>query len=342
MVPEFLSFGEICSAMVNLPLADSSAIAAAQKRDAELTKPSGALGRLEAAVCHLAGWQRRPVPQLKSVHIVIFAGNHGIASQGISAYPAEVTSQMVANFQQGGAAINQLAKLHDAFLSVVPIELERPTQDFTVAPAMTEQECLTAINLGTRAVPERADLLIVGEMGIGNTTSAAALAAALFGGGGQRWTGRGTGINDEILLAKTHAVDKALQLHGRHFEDPLQALRCVGGRELAAIFGAVFEARRRSIPVLLDGFVVCAAAAVMERLSLQSLDHCVAGHVSAEAGHRQLLAELNQSALLDLGLRLGEGSGAAVALGVLKAAVACHAGMATFSEAAVTGRDQGR
>jgi nicotinate-nucleotide--dimethylbenzimidazole phosphoribosyltransferase len=331
----------ILTAVQNLPGIDLAAVAAAQARDAQLTKPTGALARLEDCVQHLAGWQHRPVPQLDAVAILIFAGNHGVAARGVSAYPAEVTTQMVANFERGGAAINQLAKLHGASLSVVALDLATPTADFTVAPAMDEPALLAAINDGAAAVPAEADLVILGEMGIGNTTSAAALAAALHGDDAVSWVGPGTGVVGSALAAKIAAVDAALALHGSACRnDPLEALRRVGGRELAALFGAVLVARQRRIPVLLDGFVVGAAASVLARLSPGGLDHCLAGHVSAEPGHRRLLQHLAKQPLLDLGMRLGEGSGAAVALGLLKAAACCHAGMATFAEASVSNRSE--
>ncbi|MEK9968270.1 MAG: nicotinate-nucleotide--dimethylbenzimidazole phosphoribosyltransferase [Ferrovibrio sp.] len=327
------------TAVRTLPGLDDKSVAEARARDGILTKPAGALARLEDCVRHLAGWQRRAIPRLESVAILIFAGNHGVTARGVSAYPAEVTVQMVANFERGGAAINQLARLHGASLSVTALDLETPTADFVTAPAMDDARFLDAVNRGAAAVPADADLIILGEMGIGNTTSAAALAAALFGGDAASWVGPGTGVAGAALSAKIAAVDAALNLHGNSMRnDPLEALRCVGGVELAALFGAVLEARRRQIPVLLDGFVVGAAAAVLAKLALGGLDHCLAGHVSAEPGHRRLLQALNKQPLLDLGMRLGEGSGAAVALGVLKAAVVCHAGMATFGEAGVSNK----
>lgn len=342
MTANYNTFADVRNAVKTLTEPDAASAVAARTRDAELTKPSGALGRLEEAVCHLAAWQRRPLPQLDTVNILIFAGNHGVTAQGVSAYPVEVTAQMVANFQRGGAAINQLARLHNAQLSVTGLELERPTRDFTEFPAMSAAECLTAINAGAAAIPVDSDLILLGEMGIGNTTAAAALAAALFGGSGRDWVGPGTGVNGTALDNKIEVVDRALSFHGTAISDPLQALCCLGGRELAAIFGALLEARRRSLPVLLDGFVVGAAAGVLARLNEGALAHCLAGHVSAEPGHRRLLEKLNLKPLLDLGMRLGEASGAAVALGILRAATACHNGMATFAEAAVSGRDQGR
>lgn len=339
MTAGFARFAEIRAAITALPEPDKASIAAARARDAGLTKPPGALARLEDCVFHLAGWQHRARPQLDSTHILIFAGNHGVAARGVSAFPAEVTAQMVTNFERGGAAINQLAKLHGAKLSVTALALDRPTQDFTVGAAMTEAECLAAVNAGAAAVPEQSDLLLVGEMGIGNTTVAAALAAALHGGDAQSWVGAGTGVNGPVLANKVAVVAAALAFHGDALQDPLEALRRVGGRELAAIFGAVLTARLRSIPVMLDGFVTAAAAAPLARLAPAGLDHCLFGHVSAEQGHRRLLDRMKQQPLLDLGMRLGEGSGAAVALGVLKAAIACHNGMATFAEASVSNKE---
>lgn len=339
MTQLFWDFAAIRAAALTLPAPDADMMTAARERDLQLTKPTGALARLEDCVFHLAGWQRRAIPQLDDIRIAIFAGNHGVAARGVSAYPADVTVQMVANFERGGAAINQLARLHGATLSVAALELDRPTEDFSVAAAMTEAECLAAINAGAGAVPSSCDLLVPGEMGIGNTTAAAALAAALYGGNAASWVGPGTGVNGDALANKIGVVDAALDFHAASFDDPLEALRRVGGRELAALFGAVLMARIKSVPVLLDGFVVGAAAGVLARLNPAGLEHCLAGHVSAEPGHRRLLAELGKPALLDLGMRLGEGAGAAVAIGLLKAAVACHAGMATFAEASVSQRD---
>lgn len=330
----YSDFTALRAALSDLPEPDRSAEENARRHDSQLTKPPGALGRLEDCVFHLAKWQRH-APCLETVHILVFAGNHGVTAQGVSAFPAEVTVQMVANFRHGGAAINQLAKLHKASLAVIDLELDRPTRDFTGAAAMDDAECLAAVNAGAAAVPSDADLLLLGEMGIGNTTTAAALSAALMGGTGQDWTGHGTGVTGASLKTKVAAVDTALAWHGTALSDPLEALRRVGGRELAAMTGAILEARRRSIPVLLDGFVVCAAAAVLARLKSGALDHCLAGHVSAEPGHRRLLERLGLDPLLDIGMRLGEGSGAAVALGILRAAIACHTGMATFAGAGV-------
>jgi nicotinate-nucleotide--dimethylbenzimidazole phosphoribosyltransferase len=222
---------------------------------------------------------------------------------------------------------------------VVPIELDRPIRDFTVAAAMDADEFLAAVDLGYRTVQPECDLLAVGEMGIANTTTAAMLCAALLGGGAGRWVGRGTGVDDAGLARKAAAIEAALVHHRGILGDPLMVAAALGGRELAAIAGAVLAARRHRIPVLLDGFVVSAAVVPLTRLAAGITDHCRAGHVSAESGHRALLGELGLAPLLDLGMRLGEASGAAVAILLLHAAVACHAGMATFAEAGVSGAE---
>ncbi|WP_336071305.1 nicotinate-nucleotide--dimethylbenzimidazole phosphoribosyltransferase [Nitratireductor rhodophyticola] len=318
------------------PAGDDDAAQAATARQAVLTKPPGSLGRLEETSIRLARWQGREKPALDRVHVLIFAGSHGVTARGVSAFPAEVTAQMVANFSAGGAAINQLAKQAGASLTVTPLEIERPTADFTQAPAMDEADFLKAVQTGFDAVPERADLISLGEMGIGNTTAAAALAAALFGGRGADWVGRGTGVDDAGLSRKAEAVDAALACHGEALSDPLEALRRVGGRELAAMFGAALAARQKRIPLLLDGFVCGAAVAPLARLGEDGLAHAIAGHVSAEPGHRRLLGELSLKPLLDLDMRLGEGSGACLAINILRGALACHNGMATFAEAGVS------
>ncbi|AWD23108.1 nicotinate-nucleotide--dimethylbenzimidazole phosphoribosyltransferase [Fuscovulum blasticum] len=318
----------------SLPAPDAGAQAAAQARDAVLTKPPGALGRLESLVLWLAGWQGRAIPQADRVQVAIFAGNHGIAARGVSAFPPEVTVQMVANFRAGGAAINQLCKAFGASMAVHELSLDRPTADFTEGPAMTEDELVEALAAGWNAVDPEADIFIAGEMGIANTCTAAALAAALFGGLG--WAGRGTGVDDAGLSRKAATVEAGLERHAGHLDDPFEVLRRLGGREVAAMTGAYLAARAHRVPVVLDGFISCAAAAVLHRARPGALDHCIAGHQSAEGAHARLLAALDKAPLLSLGLRLGEASGAALALGVIKGAVATHSGMATFAEAGVS------
>ena len=334
---QFDSLDDIAAFCRDLPIGDARAAAAAMVRQRALTKPPGSLGRLEELAIWLARWQRRELPRLKQVTVAVFAGNHGIAARGVSAYPQAVTAQMVANFAGGGAAINQIASLGGAELRVVPIELDRPTRDFTIAPAMDVDEFLAAVEIGYRTVPPDSDLLAVGEMGIANTTTAATLCAALLGGGAARWAGRGTGVDDTGLACKCEAIEAAVSFHGAILRDPLAVAAGLGGRELAAIAGAVLAARRHHIPVLLDGFVATAAILPLAQLEAGIVDHCHAGHVSAESGHRALLRELGLEPLLDLDMRLGEGSGAALAILLLRAALSCHTGMATFSEAGVSG-----
>lgn len=333
----FQTLDQFRATLQGMPVADADAAAAARDRNSQLTKPPGALGRLEDLAVWYGAWRGSARPLMERPQVIVFAGNHGVAARGVSAFPAEVTVQMVANFRAGGAAINQLAKAFGAQMDVHALDLDRPTADFTTAPAMTEHEVVAALAVGWQAVNPVADLVVVGEMGIGNTTSAAAIAAALYGGSARDWTGRGTGVDDVGLAAKTQVVVEGLARHADVTADPLQALRCLGGRELAAMAGAIARAREARIPVILDGFICTAAAAVLERCASGALDHTVAGHVSAEAAHRVLLGHLGKDPLLDLGLRLGEGSGAALAIGILKGALACHSGMSTFAEAGVSG-----
>jgi nicotinate-nucleotide--dimethylbenzimidazole phosphoribosyltransferase len=333
--PAFASLQDLRAACLDLPAGDDAVAAAAAERQGQLTKPPGSLGRLEDLAVWLARWQGRHPPRLDQVDIIVFAGNHGVTARGVSAYPAEVTAQMVANFSAGGAAINQLARAAGASLRVVPLALDRPTADFTQAPAMEEATFIAAVGAGYDTVSAGADLVCLGEMGIGNTTAAAALAAALFGGNSSRWAGRGTGIDDDGLKRKRAAIDAGLARHAALLGDPLMSAAALGGRELAAMLGAALAARKRRIPVLLDGYVCTAAVAPLARLRADALDHAVAAHVSAEAAHRTLLGELGLTPVLDLGMRLGEGSGAALAVALLRAALACHTGMATFAEAGV-------
>ena len=331
------NFGEIRALLRAFPGPDLEAEAAAAAREAQLTKPAGALGRLEALAAWLAAWQGRHPPRLERPYTAVFVANHGVAARGVSAYPPEVTKQMLANFIEGGAAVNQLCAMVDADLRVYELALEEPTQDFTEAPAMSEDDCARAMAYGMMTVEEGIDLLALGEMGIGNTTSAAALCHALYGGAAADWTGRGTGIDDARLAHKTSLIGAAVAKHGAALDDPLEVLRHFGGYELAAILGAVMAARMARVPVVLDGYACTAAAAILHALDPQGLDHCVVAHRSVEPGHARLLERIGQEPILDLGLRLGEASGAVLAIPVLRAACACHAGMATFAEAGVSG-----
>lgn len=335
MTVPFTTLAGFRAILQDLPKVNAGALAAAEARNGQLTKPPGALGRLEDLAIWYAGWRGEGRPRMVAPQVVIFAGNHGVTARGVSAFPADVTAQMVANFRAGGAAINQLSAAFGARMDVHALDLDRPTDDFTQGPAMSEADLVAALACGWAAVDPGADLLVVGEMGIGNTTAAAALAAALFGGDAGDWVGRGTGVDDRGLAVKCQVVAEGLARHAAVLGDPMEALRCLGGREIAAMAGAMARARVERIPVILDGFICTAAAAVLERASVGALAHCVAGHVSAEGAHGVLLARLGMTPLLDLGLRLGEGSGAALAIGVLIGALACHSGMATFAEAGV-------
>ena len=332
----FNTLAEFQTVLSGFSGADQTALAAAAERNGQLTKPPGALGRLEDLALWAASWQGTEKPTVNAPQVIVFAGNHGITAQGVSAFPAEVTVQMVGNFANGGAAINQLAKAYGAKLDVHALDLETPTADFTQSPAMTEPEVVAALQKGWNAVDPASDLLVTGEMGIGNTTSAAAIAAALLGGTGADWVGRGTGVDDAGLVIKARVVDEGLAKHADLLGNPLEVLRCLGGRELAAMAGAVAAARHHGIPVLMDGFICTAACATLALAAKGALDHVQAAHLSAEGAHGRLLEALEKEPILSMGMRLGEGSGAALAIGVLQGAVACHSGMATFAEAAVS------
>lgn len=333
------SLDEIRTLMAQLPGVDAEAQAAVSTREPQLTKPAGALGRMEDISLWLAGWQGNSRPNMTRPRVTVFAGSHGVCAQGVSAFPVEVNQQMVENFINGGAAINQICKTVDAELRVMEVALEIPTNDFSQEPAMDDEGCAEAMAFGMSAIEKGIDLFVPGEMGIGNTTSAAAIAYALFGGEATDWTGRGTGIDDETLKRKTRVVGDAIILHKNQFHDAFDVLRCVGGREIAAMAGAILAARYQRVPVLLDGYVSCAAAAILGTIRSDALDHCLVGHVSAEPGHKRLIEKLGKQALLDFGMRLGEGSGAALAIPLLRASAECHNGMATFAKAGVTSRD---
>jgi len=335
MTTSFSSLAEFAAILQQAPEVDRQALDTAHDRNGQLTKPPGALGRLEDLAIWYAGWRGTPKPQIAAPQVVIFAGNHGVTAQGISAFPAEVTEQMVLNFQSGGAAINQLSSCFGARLDVHALQLDRPTADFTQGPAMSEDECIAALKTGWAAVDETSDLLVTGEMGIGNTTSAAAIALALYGGSGADWAGRGTGVDDAGLSRKAKVIEAGLAANPQAAGNGLEALRCLGGRELAAMVGAIARARMLRVPVILDGFICSAAAAALAHAVPGILDHTVAGHVSAEGAHKAILDQIGKKPLLSMDMRLGEGSGGALAISMLQAAVACHTGMATFAEAGV-------
>jgi nicotinate-nucleotide--dimethylbenzimidazole phosphoribosyltransferase len=335
-----LPFDDIRKLMQDLPTADLAAAAQCKAREAQLTKPPGSLGKLESMAEWVSAWQGKYPPKIARPVVAVFAGNHGVVAQGVAAYPAEVTKQMVLNFQGGGAAINQICKTFDLGLKVFELALEKPTKDITQEPALDEADCAATMAYGMEAIAGGCDLLCIGEMGIGNTTIAAAICHGLYGGKPEDWVGPGTGVDAEGLKRKASAVARAVALHKAHLSDPLEVLRRLGGRELAAMAGAILAARTQRVPVLLDGYVATAAAAVLHAMRPDALDHCLAAHCSAEPAHRNLLKRLGKEPVLDLGMRLGEASGAALAAGLLKAAVNLHNDMATFASAGVSGKGE--
>jgi nicotinate-nucleotide--dimethylbenzimidazole phosphoribosyltransferase len=330
-----LPFDDIRALVAMLPGPDETARAAVTARENELIKPRGALGRLEAISAHIAAWQGKARPAVNRPVVAIFAGAHGVAARGVSAYPPEVNRAMLASFSAGIAAINQICKTFDLGLKVFDLAIDLPTGDITETAAMEEAACAATIGFGMEAIANGTDLLCLGEMGIGNTTPSAAIYAALYGGPVAPWVGNGTGVDEAGHARKVAAVEAALATHAGHLADPLEVLRRLGGREIAAMAGAILAARIEKVPVILDGYVATAAAAILHALRPGAVAHCLAGHVSAEGAHGAVLERLGLSPILDLGMRLGEGSGAALAAGIVRAALACHSGMATFSEAAV-------
>ena len=315
-----------------MPASDDAAVAAVRSRADEVLRPAGALARLDDVAAWLAGWQRTSRPRVEAPAAVVFVADHGVAAEGVSAYPAEVTEAMLRALRAGMATASAMSRTLGVTLEVVDVGVGRPTGNLAREPALSRtrfDECFAA---GRRAVSDlETDLLVLGEMGIANTTSAAAVCAGLFGGPAEEWVGRGTGVDDSTLARKI-AVVEAARRRLEEASDPLEVLRQVGGAELVAIAGATVEARLRSIPVILDGFVVTAAVATLEVARPGALDHCLAGHCSGEPGHRLLLEKLGKPPLLDLGLRLGEGSGALGAIPLVKLAAASVTDVATFDE----------
>jgi nicotinate-nucleotide--dimethylbenzimidazole phosphoribosyltransferase len=321
---------------------DAEWIAAAERHQLELTKPPLSLGRLEEIANRCAGIRQSLKLTANSPRIVIFAANHGVCAEGVSAYPQEVTAQMVANYLRGGAAINALARAGGIELKVADVGVTTGTRNFCVEPAMTEAEMQAALDTGieyaAQAVREGCDVLGFGEMGIGNTTSAAAIACALTGEPVENMVGRGTGIDDEGMARKRRAIERALALHAGEMQSALGILRCVGGLEIAAMCGFCLGAAAQRVPVVTDGFIATAAAALAVRMCPAVAGYLFAAHESVEPGHRHLLASIGQQPLLQLNMRLGEGTGAALAIGLIKAAVAAFTEMATFAGAGVSNR----
>ena len=335
---------------------DRAASDAARLRQTQLTKPPGALGELEAVAIRLAGLQGRECPAIDKVHISVFAADHGVADEGVSAFPQAVTVQMVHNFLNGGAAINVLARELGATLEIIDVGVKTPvthpklisqragdgTANSTLGAAMTSTQLSLALQAGAdaaeRANAANAALFIGGEMGIANTTAATAMYCALLDVAILEATGAGTGLDREGMIHKVNVIRRILNQHRSHFDEPLEVLRRLGGFEIAALTGAYLRAAQLGLPVLVDGFISTAAALIAINRQPAVADWLLLSHTSAEPGHFFAIAELKQRPLLDLGLRLGEGSGAALAVPLLRLACALHQQMATFAEAAVAGK----
>ncbi|MFY9332635.1 MAG: nicotinate-nucleotide--dimethylbenzimidazole phosphoribosyltransferase [Porticoccaceae bacterium] len=334
---------------VTPPCAESRRVG--QERQNQLTKPQGSLGRLEGLAIDFAGFQKTPLPSLQHIAVRVFAADHGIARAGVSAFPQSVTAEMVRNFAAGGAAITVLAHLHHADFAVINLGTAEPmellpnvinsslgagTHNFSEQAAMSPPQLESALRIGRDSCPANTQLFIGGEMGIGNTTSAAAIYSAMLDMPAELSVGRGTGIDHAGLIRKQRCIEKALALHVRADTGPQEILRCLGGFEIAALVGAYIGCAQRGIPSLVDGFICTAAALVACRLNPSVKPWLRFSHCSAEAAHRSVLRSLGALPLLDLGLRLGEGSGAAVAIPIIQAALTLHREMATFAEAGMS------
>lgn len=322
-------------ALAALPDRDESARSVVADRAGRVLRPVGALQRLDDVAAHVAAWQGSTRPTVDRPAVLVFAGDHGVVGAGVSAYPGEVTAAMLEAVRAGRATINAMARSVGADLRVHDVGVGVPTGDIRVEPAMSagrlEAIAEAAATAVDDVVADRADLLVVGELGIGNTTVAAALTAALLGGDVADWVGRGTGVDDAGLERKREAVTTAVRRVGV-VADPLEVLRELGGSELIAMAAAVVRARHHRLPVVLDGYVAAAAVLPLHLAVPGALDHCLIGHVSAEPGHRRIVERIGGDPLLDLGLRLGEGSGAVAAVPLVRMACVCVTEVPTFDE----------
>ena len=323
----------------------------ARQHQLQLTKPAGSLGRLEWLAEAFAGWQKHERPALERIGVRVFAADHGVTAQGVSAFPPAVTVQMIGNFLEGGAAISVLSQDINADFAVVNmgtfssiddapglvnLAIAPGTKDFSLEPAMSEEVMDACLAAGRDQVEELdCQLFIAGDMGIGNTSSAAAIIASLLQLSAAQVTGRGTGVDDARLLHKQKIIERALQLHEAALATPLGVLRCVGGLEIAGMCGAYLRSAQRGIPILVDGFIATAAALLATHINSDVQQWLIAGHQSAEQAHRKTLEAMQMQPLLDLGMRLGEGSGAAVAVAIIRSALLLHNNMATFADAGV-------
>lgn len=300
----------------------------------KLLKPKNSLGILEDLAVFFCSWKNSLKPKIKISQTIIFAGNHGICNQSVNTFPQEVTDQMVQNFKKNKAAINQLSKEVGSNLKVISLDLNNPTNDFTKKPAMSKKDFFEVFNIGFNSINEDTDVLLLGEMGIGNTTVASAIASALIGGNVSRWVGKGTAQNTKLIKHKISVVKKGIYLNKN--KSPLEILRCLGGKEQVAIFAATIRARLLKIPVIIDGFICTASILPLFFLKKNAIDHCIFSHRSAEKGHKLILNYIRKRPILNLDMCLGEATGATLALSILKSSLACHNNMGTFKNSGVS------
>lgn len=315
---------DIRALVESAPIGDAKAEQDAIARQNSIRQAPGGLGRMGEIVAHLAKWQGTSKPSIDSPMVAIYASSHGIVKHNIASRPNASTQKMVEMLKTGAAATNHIAAAGGAGLRVFEMAVEKPTADFTESPAMSEKELAATIAFGMEAIAEKPDLLVLGETGVGGGTAAAAVACAMFGGNATYWVRAGDWVPPEVVDARVDVVRKAMSTHRGHLGDPLEVLRRVGGREISALVGAIIAARMQGIPVMLDVFSTCVAAAVVHAIKPGAADHCMAGHLSSEPAHQALLDRLGQTPLLDLGLRCSEGAGASATIGLLKAACAAN------------------
>ena len=323
------------SLLRELPAFDTDSADAVRDRSETVIRPTGALQRLDDIAVHMAGWRATTRPAVEQPGVLVFAGDHGVAVAGVSNYPTDITGAMLAAVRGGRATINAFARASGATLDVFDVGVGRPTGDIRIEPALSPERFEEIVGIAIGAVDDAAatgtDLLVLGELGIGNTTISAALPTALLGGDATRWVGRGTGVDDDGLARKQAAVTEAVERIAR-LTDPIEVMRQVGGSEHTAIAAACMRARHHRIPVVLDGYVATSAVLPMHVAEPTALGHCLAGHLSAEPGHRHLLAHLDLVPLLDLGMHLGEGTGALAAVPLVRMACAGVVEVPTFAE----------
>ena len=332
------SIGDIFNLVDSAPTWSKELKEKAVERQKNLLKPANSLGRLEDIAVFLSSWGKKTMKDMEKISTIVFAGNHGVCRQSVNPFPQEVTFQMVETFKLGKAAINKICESNEINLEVIPIDLEKPTADISIGRAMDETEFIKSFNIGLRAVSENMDLITLGEMGIGNTTIASALCYYFFNNDVSSWVGPGTGSNQDQVIHKGKIIERAVKTNRPDIVRPLDAGVSLGGREQAAICGAVVAAKHYSVPVILDGFICTAAVLPIFFERKDILDHCLIGHCSKEPGHQLLLKMLNKKPILRLDMALGEGSGAALATSIVKAAFKCHVEMVTFEDAGVSGK----